>query len=159
MATKSIYDEIKTAEEIINKIKGDGLSMQDEDICRVADILGHSTMEQLKKVANDDTETFYWTLFHVWNWRDAVDFWNRYTNRNTAELGTLQSEYTQAKSAIKSLEEQLAIAKTNAQTECDQYFKELRRANRLQEELHDKDQEICRLKAKLYDLMEEQGGK
>ena len=85
----SIYDNIKTARELITNIRLHGMSTAEEDICRIQDIFGNSTYEELADLANDigrtddngkpdpngkwssgkaaTRGTFYSTLFKVWN--------------------------------------------------------------------------------------------
>ena len=51
---KSIYDSIKTAEELLKEVAAHGLSTKPEDICRAQDIFGHSEVKELIRLANDN---------------------------------------------------------------------------------------------------------
>lgn len=153
---KSMYDNIKTAALLIDEVKRNGLSMKDEDICRAQDILGHSNAEELAEIANDikTQDIFYWTLFKVWNWKEAVSFWNEHTNAQT-------SEYIMAKSAIKSLEaENKELQRQRDKTgdtlreEVKLWSEQRARAAWAEAELEKKEQEILRLKARLFDMIE-----
>ena len=44
---KSIYDSIKTAEELLKEVAAHGLSTKPEDICRAQDIFGRSEVKEL----------------------------------------------------------------------------------------------------------------
>ncbi len=50
---KSIYDDIKTAADLVRHVSVHGLSTKEEDIFRAQDIFGHSTIEELDTLAND----------------------------------------------------------------------------------------------------------
>ena len=50
----SEYDNIKTAKDLITEVRIHGLSLAQEDICRAQDIFGHSTIEELVALANDN---------------------------------------------------------------------------------------------------------
>ena len=98
----SKYDSIKTAAELVADVRANGLSTAQEDICRAQDIFGHTPIEELDRLANDigrDNDkgepdphgswsssrpatqaTFYRIAFSIWNWEDAVRFWNLHTN-------------------------------------------------------------------------------
>ena len=178
----SKYDSIKTAAELVAEVQAHGLSLSEEDIVRTQDIFGHSTVKELVDLANDigrknrDGEpdpkgtwssgrhetrsTFYFVLFKIWNWEDAVRFWNQHTNpehegyRELQEkLRTEMAENSETKEALheqiqrteeehqKVLSERSSVCELKAKVVC------------LESEVHDRDMTIMELKAKLYDLM------
>lgn len=165
----SIYDNIKTAKDLLAHVLIHGLSTEQEDICRVQDILGHSTMGELIELANDDgmstgkkgtQNTFYMILFHVWNWEDAIRFYNCHTNpeipRIKEQENKLKDEMREHSNTKKALGEQVKKTEEQHQIVLD----ERRRANdaeakmlQLEAELHDRDMKIMELKAQLYDYM------
>ena len=49
----SKYDSIKTAAELVAEVRVHGLSLAQEDICRVQDIFGNAPIEDLVALAND----------------------------------------------------------------------------------------------------------
>ena len=85
---KSKYDNIKTVRELIEEVAINGISMEEEDICRAQDIFGHSTESELKALARSKEEfgrqsihsLFYFIAFHIWSWEMAVQFWNETSN-------------------------------------------------------------------------------
>ena len=164
----SKYDSIKTAAELVAEVRANGLSTVQEYICRAQDIFGHTPIEELDRLANDigrDNDkgepdphgtwsssrpatqaTFYRIVFSIWNWEDAVRFWNQHTNPQTEELKKLRSAN---KELTVRLDKLLADQKVNDET-----------VNRLERGLIDAQRkaeeagaEVVSLKAKLYDLL------
>lgn len=104
----SKYDSIKTAAELVAEVRVHGLSLAQEDICRVQDIFGNAPIEDLVALANDigrnnrngepdpkgsmssnrpaTQNTFYSILFRIWHWEDATRFWNQHTNPEHEEV-------------------------------------------------------------------------
>ena len=171
----SIYEKIKTPKELLELVKVHGLSAEIEDICRAQDIFGRAPIEDLVTLANDNgrkndagktdpngswssgrdglQKTFYSVLFHIWNWEDATRFWNQHTNPEYASLkktagkvDELNAELSDTISECTSIKIEAEIFRTDlekAQTENT----DLGAKVKAQEE------EIMKLKARLYDLM------
>ena len=76
----SIYNNIGTAKELIADVKAHGFNTDIENICRAQDIFGHSSVEELAALANENQNTFYMILFKIWNWREATTFYNEHSN-------------------------------------------------------------------------------
>lgn len=171
----SKYDSIRTAAAMVKEVQMHGLSMEQDDLNRVADIFGNSTIDELVALANDigrnnangepdpkgsmssgrepTRGTFYSIISHIWNWEEVTRFWNLYTNPEHEKLYEL-------KIGIKDLEGQLAASRVESETVRERWHEELDKRvkiavenGRLKTQLHDKDMEIMRLKAELYDLM------
>ena len=49
----SKYDNIETAADLVTEVQLNGLSTDQEDICRVQDIFGQSPVKELIRLAND----------------------------------------------------------------------------------------------------------
>lgn len=170
----SKYDDIKTAADLVAYVRNHGFSTQQEDICRAQDIFGRSTVEELVELANNigrknsggepdpkgswsggvpTRDVFYSIAFQIWNWEDAVRFWNLHSNPQTEELEELReanrklNEDLTVSTVQKNKEHESRIAETKEKLEAKE------KAERLAAELHDKEMEIMELKAKLYDLM------
>ena len=162
----SKYDTIKTARDLITEVIMHGLSTDQEDRNRAADIFGRSTVDELDRLANGiiikeephDTitehrdkiqTTFYFIAFSIWHWEDATRFFNNHTN----------PLFKEAKEDKRKLAEMTWQANETKES--------LRQAYRRINELNDKvnnymamerdleatKQENVSLKAKLYDLM------
>lgn len=171
----SIYDKIETAKDLLIEVKIHGLSTKAEDICRAQDIFGRATLQELIALANDNgrmngdgeadpngswsngrdglQKTFYSVLFHIWNWEDATRFWNMHTNPEYASLKKIASN-------AKHLEASLALAeslsKTNAQRVkllSDDLVKAENENSNLTAKVKAQEEEILKLKARLYDLI------
>lgn len=149
------YKEVKTAKELLQKVKMFGLSTDTESICNAQDIIGHATQDDLEELAANDTQTFYMVLFHIWHWEEANRFYNRVSNpeiarlhKDAAESNRLRKEVDIEKETSAALQKALDMAEADAS---DQRTLANRQAIKIQ---HLED-EIVRLKAKLYDLITE----
>lgn len=171
----SIYDNIKTAKDLISEVMASGLSTNQEDICRAQDIIGTSTIEELVELANDigrDDEhgnpdpkgswcrgrratqgTFYMVLFRIWNWEQATRFWNEHTNPDKEEKTRLYEENIKMDAQIKRLGHELNEEQEKRKSELAEKIEARSEAAKLATELYEKEMEIIKLKAKLYDLM------
>lgn len=171
----SIYDNIKTARELVSFVKAHGMSTKMEDICRAQDIFGNSTIEELDDLANDigrnndDGEpdpkgtwssgrmetrsTFYSILFHIWNWEDATRFWHQHSNPEYEELKVLREERRKLGEQVTQLTARRdeLLADTKRGTE---YIGELNsRLSDTEARAEAAEAEVVKLKARLFDLL------
>lgn len=175
----SKYDSIKTAAELVAEVRANGLSTDQEDICRAQDIFGHTPIEELDRLANDigrdndkgepdphgtwssirpaTRDTFYQIVFSIWHWEDAVRFWNQHTN----------PEHTAFKEVVAE-NARLRAAKTELEDKAETLLHEQEMAAREIESLRDDEHsmisalesaeaEVVNLKAELYDYMKAVG--
>ena len=173
----SKYDNIKTATEMVQEVICHGLSTNREDIIRVQDIFGQSTIGELDRLANDigrnneygepdpkgtyssirhpTRDVFYMILFNIWSWEEATRFWNQHSNPEREELLKLRNtckEWSEHSDNQDKLYEELRsdyLGECNLRLDTEEKLKSAR------EEIEAKDLEIMKLKAKLYDLMTE----
>ena len=171
----SIYDNIKTAQGVVDLVRLQGLSTATEDICRLQDIFGRTSIEELDRLANDigrnndkgepdkngswssnrpaTRPVFYQILYHIWSWEDATNFYNKHSNPDYEELLELRAENKTLTGHVESLrnrrEELLAEVKQSADMLCE----EIQKRNEATKRAEAAEEEIVRLKAKLYDLM------
>lgn len=172
---KSIYDKVETAKDLIFEVAAHGLSTKQEDICRAQDIFGNSSVQELEALATDtgrrDEDStpnqfgnwttgrdgtqryFYQIIFQIWSWADATKYYNEHSNplyiegrEAVKERDTLKAELTRKESSIAKLNGDIAEYKGAIK----QMFDE--KAD-YQKEIDEKDAEIVKLKARLYDLM------
>ena len=171
----SKYDNIGTAAELVSEVQLHGLSLAQEDICRAQDIFGHTSIEELARLANDigrDNEkgepdpkgsrssgrratqsTFYSILSSIWHWEEVTRFWNLHTNPQTEELKKQQDAYdfiVKDNEKLKSENDSLREAQFNLLAEREDLRTRTGDAQRRAEEA---EAEVIRLKAKLYDLL------
>jgi len=81
------YDEIDCVKSLICEIANHGMSAQQHDLNRIADIVGNATVGELAKIANSTEKSgnmtvgarLYRILFKVWNYEQAVSFYNEHT--------------------------------------------------------------------------------
>jgi len=175
----SIYDSIKTAKELLEKVAMQGFSTQVEDICKAQDIFGHATIEELVALANDNgrnndkgepdargswssgrkgfQQTFYSVLFQIWNWEDATRFYNQYSNfpviDEKAELQEAKKQVKQLKQEISDLDKLERATESMLETEKKKATELEADKKQLEASLESAQEEILKLKAKLYDLM------
>lgn len=153
--TKSIYDNIKTAKDLIFEVKAHGLSTKIEDICRAQDIFGGSAAGELEALATDRDRqgVFYQIIFEIWGWERATEYYNQHSN----------PLYIEGRKAVKerdALKEELIckdndIARLNGNISEYKGAIEQMRDEKVdyQKEIDEKDAMITKLKAHLYDLM------
>ncbi len=171
----SIYDNIRTAKELLEEVRIHGLSTKTEDICRAQDIFGRAPIEDLVALANDNgrmnangeadpngswsngrdglQKTFYSVLFNIWNWEEATRFWNQHANPEYASLRKTAGR-------VKELETKLTVTESNYKTalkNAELLNDDLRKAEteniNLAAKVKAQEEEIVKLKARLYDLM------
>lgn len=171
----SIYKNVKDLAELLVIVKRKGLSTEQEDICRVQDIFGHATEEEMVALANDKgrgnseegwycgrdglSSTFYFVLFKIWCWEEAVRFYNEHSNRPLIEK---MKEMETIKNELESVRQKVLELISNESKAKELFFAERERADRAEKEaiiaIQDLDiakGEIRKLKAKLYDLLVE----
>jgi len=153
----SRYDSIETALDLVREVRAHGLSLEQNDINRAADIFGHASIKELTDLANDvgavnedgfnvanfqrTSSTFYSIAFTVWGWEQATRFFNEHTNPVTKDCKEQARELDECKKQLKLANNLLnACRKDHAN-----YIK-------IQMDLVKANQEILELKAKLYDL-------
>jgi len=174
----SKYDNIKTAADLVAEVAVHGLSTDQDDINRAADIFGNTAIDELDRLANDigrldkpsseggkpdpngswssgrkgTQDTFYFIAFNIWNWREATAFFNEHTNPATKghRLTKLEKSLEELKKEKSSLEKQLAVTDGNARNH-------ERRVDELGAQNAGLRREITLLKAKLYDVMVDTG--
>lgn len=178
----SKYDSIKTAAELVAEVQAHGLSLAQEDICRAQDIFGRSAVQDLVALANDvgrnnengdpdpkgtwssgrheTRSTFYFVLFKIWNWEDAVCFWNQHSSPEhegvkelQAKLQAEMAEHTKTKEALKEQRISTDAEHKFLLIERGKRVEQAEKISSLEAEVHDRDMTIMELKAKLYDLM------
>lgn len=177
--TKSIYDNIKTAKDLILEVAAHGLSTKQDDICRAQDIFGNSTVEELAALATDNGRRdengtpnqfgsrcsgsdgtqryFYQIIFSIWNWRDATKYYNEHSNplyiegrEAVKECKALKTEIARKDDTIEHLNGDVSEYRGAIAQMRDEKVD-------YQKEIDEKDAEIIKLKARLYDLMAASG--
>lgn len=164
-----LYDDIKTAKELVQEVMAHGISTDVNDICRAQDIFGHSSVDALVALANDDAQaankrgvnqgyqsTFYSILFHIWSWEQATNFYNQHTNPVMKDLKKLVEDYRaeeqEAEKKAQELERQKNLLKTDTEQMHTQIIELEQRAGIAETKLSKAEQTILELKAKLWDL-------
>ena len=164
----SKYDNINTAGELLREVISNGLSTEQEDRNRAADIFGNSSVSDLAELANSKDEisgkwkadTFYFIAFNIWNWRDAVNFYNQHSNPATAEhervvkkFSELNTRHERLKEANEALKEELKKMEGVFSDLGAAKHRILELENQHIDEIAKRDTEIMKLKAMLFDQM------
>ena len=104
--------------------------------------------------------TFYFVLFKIWNWEDAVRFWNQHSSPEhegvkelQAKLQAEMAEHTKTKEALKEQRISTDAEHKFLLIERGKRVEQAEKISSLEAEVHDRDMTIMELKAKLYDLM------
>lgn len=175
----SKYDHIKTAAELVDEVRANGLSREIEDLVRAQEILDGSTTEELVRLANNigpngepaeaptgtgtghrrpTQKTFYHIAFAVWKWEDAMNFFNEHTNPEHMAFEEVKAENARLRAAKAELEDQ----RDTLQHELDM---EKRESEKLRQDsrsmiaaLEDAEAEVVNLKAELYDYIKAMDG-
>lgn len=173
----SKYDSIKTAADLVVEVQLHGLSTAQEDICRAQDIFGSTSVEDLARLANDTgmnnekgepdpkgtwsstrkatQGTFYMIVSCIWNWEEVTRFWNIYTNPQTDELKELRSENERVRKENKELTAKIEEAVDDMLGNAEEVGRLSKRIESIQSRAEEAENEVVRLKAKLYDLLVE----
>lgn len=177
----SRYDTIYTARALVREVMAHGLSTRQEDLVRVQDLFGNSTIDELVALANDigrnnadgepdpegswssirrgTRDTFYMILFSVWNWEDAVRFYNQHTNPDRKAMEELKEAVVNWEKVVKdahATNAKLMTLKTKVE---DENAELVQGYNRMVDRLHAAEEAVSSLraegivlKAKLFDL-------
>jgi len=170
----SKYDNIKTAADLVTEVAIHGLSTDQEDLNRAADIFGNTSIGELARLANDigrnnekgepdpdgtwsssrkaTQSTFYMIAFSIWNWREATAFFNEHTNP-----ATKGHRVTKLETSLKDAEKERNNLKTQLDATAERAKEYAYKIDDLNAEKAALELEITKLKAKLYDLMERPG--
>ena len=166
---KSEYDNINNLRDLLVHITMHGMSTKTEDILRMQDIVGNTSVQDLVAFANDKDEMgnmknwrrFYSLLFSIWNWEDALTFWANNSNPERAKMSALRERnkvLEKENCENKKLKAWLDKAYEKQEYYRDQYTQTLEKNMDMEKILKQKDEEIVKLKAKMYDLMVKENG-
>lgn len=163
----SIYDNIKSAKELVYEVSAHGLSTNMEDICIAQDIFGRSTIGELDALANDigigengmttgkqgTRATFYSILFSIWHWEDATRFYNQHTNPDYIKMEKTESELKAYKSSYNEVNSLYDEAKKAASYFQEERDKALEDYEATKAKLDSMQNEVIKLKAHFFDLL------
>ncbi len=165
---KTKLEQIETAAELVTLVSWQGVSTKQEDICRMQDIIGHSTIEELDRLANDTgdnrtgrrgtRENFYHILSVIWRWDDLIEFWNKHSDPVHKQLKEANALLAKCEPALKHANELLDKKNMDMDDFHKRYCEVLDKSMEQEETIAAKDREILELKAKLYDLMVKENG-
>ena len=165
---KTKLEQITTAAELITYTLAFGVPTDPESICRMQDIFGHSSYEELSELANstkngenrshDTQNAFYSLLFKIWNWTDAVRFWNDYTNPQKPELKELKEKNDVLAERNKYLTDRRDELNNQLNDGAKQITELMEDGAEMRGRIFQLEEEVTRLKAKLYDMITAEAG-
>ena len=133
---------------LLHEVKNHGFSTKEEDIVEAQDVVARASTVDMIEFCNDSAwqDVAYFVLFKIWNWEDAVRFYNMYSNKTvmvwrekSEKLTGIENENDKLKKTIEQYREE------NNRAVQEIFEKDV--------EIQKKDLEIMKLKAKLYDMM------
>lgn len=149
----------KTIRELVNRVAAThGYDTDMESVTAYQDLIGHATIEENRALANDPAlnETFYRIYGLAYGTIEAIKFYMA----NSDKVAGLKGELADYKEGFQDKCKELEVAKDrieeqkNKITELDGRIHELNRdMEGTQQSLREKEDEIVRLKAKLYDSL------
>lgn len=134
-----------------------GLETDEKSICEYQDMIGHSTIEQLKELANSEyRESFYRVYGYSYGTVETIRFYCKNSKKIEElyeQIDEAQADAEEAKDALKKEQEKtknfFELADENRQA----WEEETKKNRELQTRIAEQDAEITKLKAKLYDMM------
>jgi len=151
--------------DLLALVRIHGINTELECTNKLADIIGCKTVDELKEAAESDKPTFFFVLRYIWNMQDILNFYNNncnstmealqgevedlFTLNNTlkAANNTLQNTVTYLRADNEDLKKKLA---EYTQKVTENYINLIASDNKIKA----MEDELVRLKAKLFDLME-----
>lgn len=143
-------------EELLKEVKGTRLlDTKIEFITHVQDLIGHSTVEELHDLSREYKETFYW----VYDTAEGIESTLRFFAENSKFSTELQEQLADAEAdrdkynGLYNLEKESLDSVTTTLLSRNTEVRELK--NKLEEaekEVSSLQEELIKLKAKLYDL-------
>ena len=155
---------MKGYEDLVKLIKkvqsepGHVLDLNEAAICDYQDMIGHSTEEQLKELANGTyKETFYRVYGVAAGTVEAIRFFGKNSNKIYEILLERDEAIADRDEALEKIAEEKRKAEQAFNTSCKfqaSYSDTLKEKQELEKKLEAAQDEIIKLKARLFDLME-----
>lgn len=151
----------KTIRELVNRVAaGTGYDTDMESVCAYQDLLGHATIEENRELANDRAlnEAFYRIYGVAYGTLAAIKFYMDNSNKVTDLKGELEDYKVSYEGKCKELQiaqERIEAQKEKIATLEGQIAECKRDMDGTLQNIQYRDDDIIRLKAKMYDLMEE----
>lgn len=150
------YEELV---KLLNKVQATGgLDVDEKSICEYQDMIGHSTQDQLRELANGNLkESFYRVYGHSYGTVEAIRFFTKNSDKLYDILAERDNAVIDRDEALEKLENQKQKIADNflkAQNALDAAEEEKAARLKAEEDLKKAQDEIIRLKARLFDLME-----
>ena len=143
------YEELV---KLLNKVQATGgLDVDEKSICDYQDMIGHSTQDQLRELANGNLkESFYRVYGHSYGTVEAIRFFTQNSNKMYDLLLERDGLKADLEIANKDIDKYMLESSKNYKA----MIQERQEKEQAQDDLKKAQEEIIRLKARLFDLME-----
>ena len=143
------YEELV---KLLNRVQATGgLDVDEKSICEYQDMIGHSTQEQLRELANGNLkESFYRVYGHSYGTVEAIRFFTQNSNKMYDLLLERDGLKADLEIANKDIDKYMLESSKNYKA----MIQERQEKEQAQDDLKKAQEEIIRLKARLFDLME-----
>ena len=143
------YEELV---KLLNRVQATGgLDVDEKSICEYQDMIGHSTQDQLRELANGNLkESFYRVYGHSYGTVEAIRFFTQNSNKMYDLLLERDELKADLEIANKDIDKYMLESSKNYKA----MIQERQEKEQAQDDLKKAQDEIIRLKARLFDLME-----
>lgn len=143
------YEELV---KLLNRVQATGgLDVDEKSICEYQDMIGHSTQDQLRELANGNLkESFYRVYGHSYGTVEAIRFFTQNSNKMYDLLLERDGLKADLEIANKDIDKYMLESSKNYKA----MIQERQEKEQAQDDLKKAQEEIIRLKARLFDLME-----
>ena len=151
-----VKPKYENLEELLKEVKATRvLDTKIEFITHVQDLIGHSAVEELHDLSREYKETFYW----VYDTAEGIESTLRFFAENSKFSIELQEKLADAEadrdkfSALYDLEKETSKNSLEIMESCNKEINSLKcKLNEAEKEVSSLQEELIKLKAKLYDL-------
>ena len=151
--------EYKDLLELVKRVQATGgMDTDEKSVCDYQDMIGHSTDDQLRELANGDYKHAFYRIYGcAYGTVGAIQFFTQHSDKLDQILRDRDEAICDREDALVKLEKQKEKVAENflkAQNAIDDLEKEKAARLETEKELQAAQDEIIRLKARLFDLME-----
>jgi hypothetical protein len=143
-----------TPEQLLNEVRHNGISTDQESINNLADVIGNMPIEQVKSMLKIDTQLALFILKSAMNFEQVIGLYNEtFEYKSKTAVDVIESNHQikiedikrNYQNQIKAIDKELK----DERLRCESLILELETAAKVEEQLK---QQVMELKAKLYDL-------
>lgn len=151
--------EYKDLLELVKKVQATGgMDTDEKSVCDYQDMIGHSTDEQLRELANGDYKHAFYRIYGcAYGTIGAIQFFTQHSDKLDQILRDRDEaicDRDEAHEELEKLKDKVAENFLKAQKAVDAMEEEKAARIKAENDLQAAQDEIIRLKARLFDMME-----